>query len=377
MAPHARPTTLALVAAFAAVYLIWGSTYLAIRFSIETMPPFLMAGARWILAGSLLYAWRRAKGDEAPTLRNWGAATVVGLLLIVGGNGTVSWAQQFVPSGFTALLIAVVPVWIALLEWLRPQGAPPTPRVWAGILLGLGGVALLVVPAVLGDPADFGPAFLLGTGLILLASFSWANGSLWSRRAPLPGSSLLGASMQMLAGGVALTLAGLGAGEASRVDLAGVSARSWLAWGFLVLFGSIVAYSAYVWLLQVTRAELVATYAFVNPIVAVLLGVALAGETFSLATGLAAALIVVAVALVVTAPRGGGRAKPVAAPAPGMAKEFVIDTREGLVHRRSHATPACGLERIPDAARQERESELDATLVMKTRHYRPCPHCYG
>lgn len=377
MAPDARPTTLALVAAFAAVYLIWGSTYLGIRFAIETMPPFLMAGVRWILAGSLLYAWRRAKGDGAPTLRNWGAAAVVGLLLIVGGNGTVSWAQQFVPSGFTALLIAVVPVWIALLEWLRRDGTRPTPRVWAGVLLGLAGVGLLVAPAVLGSADELGPSFLLGSGLILLASFSWANGSLWSRRAPLPASSLLGASMQMLAGGVALTLVGLAAGEASRVDLAGVSACSWLAWGFLVLFGSIVAYSAYVWLLKVTRAELVATYAFVNPVVAVILGVALAGETFSAATGLAAALIVVAVALVVTAPRPGAKAKPTPEAAPAVMKEFVIDTGARLVHRRSRATPECGLDRIPEAARQERESELDATLVMKTRHYRPCPRCYG
>ena len=315
VAPDAPPSRLALVSAFAAVYVIWGSTYFAIMVAIETMPPFLMAGVRWILAGALLYAWRRARGDAAPTWRNWAAAGVVGLLLIVGGNGTVSWAQQFVPSGLTALLIAVVPVWIALLEWARPGGARPTPRVWAGILLGLAGVALLVLPALLGGGAGAKPYLALGILLVLGASFSWANGSLYARRAPLPKSSLLGASCQMLVGGVALTLLALGSGEARGLDLAAVSLRSWLAWLFLVVLGSIVAYSAYVWLLKVTRAELVATYAFVNPVVAVVLGALFAGERFTPLTALAAALIVVAVAVVVTSPR------PSTPPAPEPARE--------------------------------------------------------
>jgi drug/metabolite transporter (DMT)-like permease len=377
MTQDATPSRLALVSALVAVYLIWGSTYLAIHYAVESMPPFLMAGARWVLAGALLYAWRRAKGDAAPTWRNWRAAAVVGMLLIVGGNGLVSWAQQFVPSGFTALLIAVVPVWMALLDWLRPGGAAPTPRVWAGVLLGLAGVSLLVGPAALGRVDEAGPLFLAGVGLILLASFSWANGSLWSRRAPMPKSSLLGAAMQMLAGGLALTALGLLSGEAREVDIPAVSARAWLAWGFLVVFGSIVAYSAYVWLLKVTRAELVATYAFVNPVVAVLLGALLAGERFSALTGVAAGLIVLAVAVIVTAPRPGAKAKPPVAAASAMSKEFVIDTREGVIHRLSHATAECGLDRIPEGARQERESELDATMVMKTRHYRACPRCYA
>lgn len=364
------------VAAFLAVYLIWGSTYLGIRFAIETLPPFLMAGSRWILAGALLYAWRRAKGDPAPTARNWRAAAIVGVLLIVGGNGLVSWAQQSVPSGFTALLIAVVPMWIALLEWARTR-MTPTARVGAGVLLGLAGVALLVGPAALGRLDDAGPGFVLGALLILIASFSWANGSLWSRRAPLPKSTLLGASMQMLAGGVVLTLAGLGAGETARLDLAAVTLRSWLAYGFLVLFGSIVAYSAYVWLLQVTRPELVATYAFVNPMVAVVLGALLAGETLEPVTLAAAALIVVAVAVVVTAPRPPADTTKPGRDVGGPMKEFVLDTSRGLVHRRSRVTPACALDAIPAGALQERETELDATMVMKTRHYMPCPHCYG
>lgn len=300
-----RRSRLLLVGAFAAVYLVWGSTYYAIFVGLSGgLPPFLMAGSRWVLAGGLLYAWRRAAGDEAPTRRQWRSAAVIGLLLIVGGNGVVSWAQQWVPSGFTALLIAVVPVWIALLEWARPGGARPAPRVWAGIALGLVGVGLLVWPALREGLADAAAVpVLLGSLAILLASFSWANGSLYSRRAVLPRSGLLGAGMQMVAGGVALTLLGLATGETARVDLARVPLASWLAYGFLVLFGSIVAYSAYLWLLKVTRPELVATYAFVNPIVAVVLGTLLAGETFTPLVGAAAALIVLAVAIVVTAPR--------------------------------------------------------------------------
>lgn len=292
-----------IAAAFLSVYLIWGSTYLAIRFAIETLPPFLMAGARWLLAGGALYAWRRAVTSEAPTWREWRVAALVGTLLIVGGNGSVSFAQQWVPSGLTALLIAIVPVWIALLEWLGPARVRPSPRVLAAIGLGVAGVALLVGPAALVALGGRGWMGLVGVALILAASFSWANGSLYSRGAPRPKDLLLGVSMQMLAGGAVLTVFALAVGEGPRLDLGGVSAKSWWAWAFLVVMGSIVAYSAYVWLLTVVRAELVATYAFVNPIVAVILGVALAGEEFTTRTALVSVLIVVAVATIVTAPR--------------------------------------------------------------------------
>lgn len=302
-----RHPAVAIAAAFAAVYVIWGSTYLGIRFAIESLPPFLMAGARWVIAGVLLYAWRRASGDEGPTRLHWRNAAVVGGLLIVGGNGIVSWAEQYVPSSLTALLIAIVPVWIALLEWLR-NGVTPTARVAVGIGLGLAGVLLLVGPAAVTAAAGAGFTLLVGVGLILLASFSWANGSLFSRGAARPSSMLLGASMQMIVGGGILVLMGMGSGELSRLDLPAVSARSWLAFGFLTLFGSVVAYSAYVWLLQVVRAEMVATYAFVNPIVAVILGVALAGEEFTTRTAAVTVLIVVAIAIIVTAPKPAARA---------------------------------------------------------------------
>lgn len=299
-----------IMAAFAAVYLIWGSTYLGIRFALETMPPLLMAGARWILAGGALLAWRYAATRERPAWPQVRTALVVGTLLIFGGNGLVSVAQQWVPSGITALVIAIVPVWIAVLEWAGPARVRPTPRVALGIGLGVLGVGFLVGPAALLAVGGAGLAGLLGLGLILVATLSWANGSLYSRKAPRAKDLLLGVALQMVAGGVVLTVVGLAMGESARVDLAGVSLKSWLAWGFLVVFGSVVAYSAYVWLLQVVRAELVATYAFVNPIVAVILGVVLAGEPFTAGTALVAALIVAAVALIVTAPRPQPPAAP-------------------------------------------------------------------
>jgi drug/metabolite transporter (DMT)-like permease len=294
----AKPGTAALVAAFAAVYVIWGSTYLGIRFAVEAMPPFLMASARWIVAGVALYAWRRAAGDARPLRLHWRSAAIIGGLLILGGNGLVSYAEQTVESHLAALLIAIVPVYIALLSW-GMTGDRPAWRAMAGIALGLAGVGVLVLPGFFAGGAHVAAWGLL---IILLASFLWSAGSLYSRKAPLPESPLLGASMEMIMGGLLLALVGLATGEASRVDLAAVTPRAWIAVAFLTVFGSIVAYSAYVWLLQVSRPELVATYAFVNPIVAVALGVLLAGETVGATTLLAAVLIVAAVAIVVTAP---------------------------------------------------------------------------
>lgn len=306
---------LAILAAFAAVYVIWGSTYLAIRYAVEAMPPFLMASARWIVAGVILYAWRRAAGDPEPTRRNWLAASVVGVALILGGNGLVSWAEIWVPSSLAALIIAIAPLWFALLVWRR-DGAAPAPRVWAGILLGLAGVAVLFGPAV-SESLGGSPALLVGSLAIIGATISWAMGSVYSKKAALPKSVLLGASMQMIAGSVALAIVGAATGELQAVDVGAIGARAWVSLGFLTVFGSIVAYSAYVWLLREVRAELVSTYAFVNPIVAVILGVAFAGEPFGLGTLVASALIVVGVALVVTAgakrrgPRREARQAPV------------------------------------------------------------------
>ncbi len=298
-----------MLAAFAAIYTIWGSTYLAIRFAIESLPAFLMAGARFTVAGTALYAWSRLRGVPRPTVRNWGAAAIVGGLLLLGGNGTVVWAEHRIPSGVTALLAGIVPLWIVLLDWLRPRGVRPRGLVFAGLGLGLAGIVILVGPGQLGG----GHVDTAGALAMVLGTLLWAVGSLYSRRAPLPASPLLATSLEMLAGGVLLLLAAGFGGEWGQLNLAAVSARSALACGYLVIFGSLVAYSAYSWLLRVAPAARVATYAYVNPIVAVFLGWALAGEPLSARTLLAGTVIVTAVMLIV---RGAGRAGPREAPAP-------------------------------------------------------------
>lgn len=292
-----KPATWQLVLAFAAIYLIWGSTYLGIRYAIETIPPFLMAGARFIIAGVVIYSLTAWQGAPRPTRANWRATAIVGALLLMGGNGLVTFAEQRVPSGLAALLVSFVPLWMALLNWLRPGGTRPSVPVAIGLLVGLGGMILLVSP---GEAVGGAPIDLLGVGAIMLATFCWANGSLYSRRAPLPASSLQGTGMEMLAGGVLLLLAGTLTGEWSRFDLSQISTSSLLAFVYLTTFGSIIAFSAYVWLLGVTTPARAATYAYVNPVVAVFLGWALANEPLTLRTIVAAAIIVGAVVIINT-----------------------------------------------------------------------------
>ncbi|HEX5759939.1 MAG TPA: drug/metabolite exporter YedA [Thermoanaerobaculia bacterium] len=286
-----------LAPALGAVYLIWGSTYLAIRFAIETIPPFLMAGARFLVAGVLLYVWARASGAARPTLAQWRATAAIGGFLLLGGNGGVVWAEQHVPSGIAALLITTEPLWIVLLDWLRPNGRRPGWRVAAGLLLGFAGTVLLVRPGLGGG------VYPLGAIVLVLASLSWAWGSLRSTWAPLPSSRILTTGMQMLAGGALLLLVGLATGEPARFALAEVSTRSLLAVLYLVVFGSLIAFSAYVWLLREAPPALVATYAYVNPVVAVLLGWGLAGEPLTAGTLAAAAVIIAGVVVITTAPR--------------------------------------------------------------------------
>jgi drug/metabolite transporter (DMT)-like permease len=284
-------------AAFAAIYLIWGSTYLAIRFAIETLPPFFMAGARFITAGALLYTWAWLRGAPRPTRLHWREAAIIGGLMVLGGNGGVTWAEQRIPSGLTALLVATVPLWVVLLEGIRPGGGRPSGRVVAGLGLGLGGVALLIGPGNLigGQAVD-----LFGTTVVLLAALAWASGSLYSRQAQLPAAPLQGVALEMLAGGTWLLLAGGVTGEGARLDLSGASLSSLLALGYLTVLGSIVAFSAYLWLLRVSTPARASTYAFVNPVIAVFLGWALADEPLTAQTLLAAAVIVAAVVIIVT-----------------------------------------------------------------------------
>ena len=286
--------------ALLAVYVIWGSTYLAIRFAVETLPPFLMAGTRFLLAGAVLYAWRRVRGDARPTAPEWRSAAIVGGFLLVGGNGGVVWAEQRIVSSVAALLVSTVPLWMVLLDLLRPGGRRPGWREIVGLLAGFAGVVVLVRPTQ--SESAVGRVDLLGAAALSLGAFLWSIGSLYSRRAPLPASPLLATGMEMLAGGVGLLLLGTLSGEWGRLDPSTFAARS--LWGlvYLVVFGSWIAFTAYTWLLRVAPTPLVSTYAYVNPLVAILLGHLLDGDPLTIRTLLAAAVIVGSVALTTAAP---------------------------------------------------------------------------
>ena len=296
----ASPSRLALASAFAIVYVIWGSTFLAILFAIQTLPPFLMASTRFLIAGAVLYAWSRMRGAAAPGRAEWRATAAIGLLLLLGGNGLLVWSEQRIPSGVAALLVGTVPCFMALIDWLRPGGVRPSGHVVAGLLLGLVGLVWLVGPDALmgGGRVDF-----IGATAVVVASFSWAVGSIYSRHASTPASPFLSTAMQMLAGGVVLLLLSVLLGEPWGFDLSAVSLRSALGLLYLIVFGSIVAFSAYIWLLRVSTPARVSTYAYVNPVVAVFLGWALAGEALTARIGVAAAIIVSGVALITLSPK--------------------------------------------------------------------------
>jgi drug/metabolite transporter (DMT)-like permease len=283
------------VLAFAIVYVVWGSTYLGMRVAIETMPPFLMGGVRFLLAGALLALWVAARERPGwPTRGQWGWAAASGALLMVGGNGGVAWAEaRGVPSGVVALLAASLALWMVLLDWLRPGGRRPAPLVWAGLALGLVGVSVLVGPGALAGGRGVDP---LGAMCVLGGSLAWAVGSLLSTSARRPPSALAGSALQMGCGGAMLLVLALAHGDFARA--APPSARSVAAVGYLVVFGSLVAFTAYVWLLQHAAPSKVATYAYVNPLVAVGLGAALGGEPLSARVLAAAGVIVGAVALI-------------------------------------------------------------------------------
>jgi len=289
---HASPAKIAL--GFASVYVLWGSTYLAIRFAVATLPPFMMAGTRHLIAGALLYAIMRARGAPKPTLINWKSATVLGALLLLGGNGLVSAAEQTVPSGITALMVAAVPFWMVLLNALDKRKAPRA-SVLAGLSLGVVGLAVLVFPTGGHAPDHVDPA---GIAMLLAGTLAWGVGSLYAPRAAMPASTFLGIGMEMLVGGTLLWLAGLVTGEGAALHLAAITPKSLLALGYLVIFGSLLGFSSYVWLLKVTTPARASTYAFVNPVIAVLLGWAFAGEPITPRVAVAGGIIVAAVCLI-------------------------------------------------------------------------------
>ncbi len=295
---------LALVAAFAAVYVIWGSTYLAIDRGVAEIPPFLMAAVRFLAGGLVFVAWAAYRGAARPTARDWLATAVIGLLMAAGGNGLVSWALQRLPSGMGALLVSMVPFWVALADWLRPRGTRPPARVIVGLVLGFAGVALLVNPADLAGARGIDP---IGAGTVVVASLLWAAGSVYSRHAPQPASQALSSGMQMLGGAAALAAMSLASDEAAGLDLRTVSATALGAWAYVAVFGS-VAYGCYLWLLKASTPAKAATYAYVNPVIALLLGYFLANEALTAWSLGCSAIVVVAVLLVVSrrAEVGGG-----------------------------------------------------------------------
>jgi drug/metabolite transporter (DMT)-like permease len=291
--------------ALGAVYVVWGTTYLAIRVVNQTLPPLLAASVRFLVAGASMYAWTIRRGDrqgDRPTAVQWRAATIVGLLLLLGGNGAVVWAERTIPSGITALLVALVPLWMALLDRVAFHRHLPS-RTIVGLVAGFGGAALLVGGSVQGHVDLVGMLFVVG------ASLSWATGSLYSRTAPLPARPFVGIAMEMLAGGVGLFVAAVLTGELSHIDTSSFSRASLIGLAYLVVFGSWIGFAAYQWLLRNARTSLVSTYAYVNPVVAVFLGWLLLGEEISARTVLAGGIIVVAVALIISAggaSRGAG-----------------------------------------------------------------------
>jgi drug/metabolite transporter (DMT)-like permease len=275
------------------IYIVWGSTYLAIRFAVQTMPPFLMAAVRFLIAGVVLFVFRRAQGDVAPSTREWRSAAVIGLLLLLGGNGGVVWAEQHVNSGHAALIVGATPLWMVLIDTLRPGGRRPGWLSAAGVLVGFAGIILLISPgASSADQID-----PLSAAALIVATLCWASGSLYSRKAALPTSPLLGTGMEMLIGGLGLMAVGTLTGEWARLNLGAISRESWLGLAYLIVLGSWVGFGSYTWLLRVAPTSLVSTYAYVNPIVAVLMGNWLAHEPLTPRTLIAAAVIVSSVAL--------------------------------------------------------------------------------
>ena len=309
MSSSRRPATLNVWLALGIVYVVWGSTYLAIAVAVQTLPPLFYSGIRFATAGLILAAWLAIRRvDLRITRRELGGAAVVGTLLLAGGNGLVNVGERTVPSGVAALIVASIPLWIVLYRMIARERIGRD--LLAGVLLGLAGVAILVVPGGLNGTID-----PVGALILFGATLSWALGTFLSPRLSTPRHALVSTAYQMISGGVVLIVVALGGGELAHVDPAKVSVQSLIAFGYLVLFGSLIAYSAYTWLLQNASVSLVSTYAFVNPVIAVVLGAVVLAEPITPTTVLGAAVIVVAVAFIIfrqNAARRADRIAPVA-----------------------------------------------------------------
>jgi len=309
--PESRPSRLSIVLAFAAVYVIWGSTYLGIRYAIETLPPFLMAGTRFFLAGLILFGWAGLNGERLRgSLSQWPKAFIIGALLLLCGNGGVTWAEKYIATSLAALMVATEPLWVVVLNWILSRRRPKS-AVLLGVLIGLAGVGLLVSDGLSRVEARSWFS-LAATGVVLASSFAWAAGSVYSNHRPIRGSTSMAAGMQMMAGGSLLLLLGMVAGDWRMLS---TMKPSWLSIGaffYLLVFGSLVGFTAYSWLLRNVTPARAATYAYVNPVVAVLLGWLLANEPLTSRMVIAAAVIIASVVLITTF--GREHTTPAAAP---------------------------------------------------------------
>ncbi len=303
------PKTSKVITAFAALYVIWGSTYLGIRFAIETIPPLLMAGVRFVAAGLIMYVIAWSQGIGKSTWANWRTSLILGACLLLAGNGGVTISEQYIDSGLAALIVAIVPIYIVLLGWATGMAPRPTVIVWLALVGGFVGVGILFWPA-LRFSSNGGRNPAIGISILLVSSFIWSAGSLYSRTAKHAASPFLTAAQQMLCGGALLLLAGIVTRELPRFHPGSISMLSLASFVYLVIIGAVVGYTAYIWLLRHCEPAKVATYAYVNPIVAVLLGALFAGETLTMRTLIAASLIIGSVALVITAQQLRSRAEP-------------------------------------------------------------------
>jgi drug/metabolite transporter (DMT)-like permease len=360
-----RSETWKVLAAFAAIYLIWGTTYLAMRIGVETIPPFAMAATRFLLAGIPMFFLLRRFGIAGPTPRQWRDGALIGVLFLVGGNGLVTWSEQEVPSGIAALVVATMPLWLTLLEWLFYGGSRPSLRITCGLVLGMVGIVLLIGPAeILTGETQVDLTSLL---VLMLAPISWSIGSLQARKSVLPKNVFMSTAVQMITGGSALALVSLLSLEFWRYDLAAISVPSVLATLYLAIFGSIVALSSYVWLLQRTTTARVSTYTYVNPVIAVFLGWLVLGETMTFRSVVAVAIIVSAVILVISKPAGmkaqaGGRKMEGGeAPVSGSPdRRIVADSIASVGTSSSDGKAAATVSAAPDPAFPDRDGKFVA-----------------